>query len=537
MQRRNTSDVYVVTNLLDELKVFAHKEDVASEQRYQDEHARLAAAMQLTAPGSGDRQKLELALKYADEDRVERRVALTETLEYYYTAKSMLGAATSAPDCRFLACGAHASCRQHGARVSCECDACYEGNGFTCRSVPCTAKTLGSAAPVRGPMPPGFPVVSREAPGKVAELQLAVFGNDQIAVVLRDAEAGHRGSLIVGRTNGMAVEFGFREQLGLMPAFGPRLAGLPNGRLVIIFRDAEVNGTGYVMSASVNGTALQSVLSAPMPIAHGQSERGALVALSASRVVCLFSEHTMKDGVVTRAWGTAALVEVKPAGVVQVHGKYHFSQGFELTRFSAVALTPTSMIASFRALPLPTRPSGEPSRELCAVWMGLDGDELLVDPHPIGLEPQRRGMLARDVALVSENTFSYSYESGTDRATKMVVLQVDPATHRMTILSGPKVLAKGPVRFLASLSLPSDGESPMTFTMFQRPHESCMAEACRISPMGRIADCKDIAWADNELVDVSAGRLSDGRAAFAFATISGTLLYQLLTPKETGALP
>mmetsp|Transcript_30217 Transcript_30217/g.87069 ORF Transcript_30217/g.87069 Transcript_30217/m.87069 type:complete len:586 (+) Transcript_30217:90-1847(+) len=537
MQRRASSDVYYVTTLLDRLKVFAHNADAESERRYRDEHDRLTSALELTADGSSDRQSVQMALKYADEDRLERQVALTEILEYYYTAKSMLGATSTAPDCRFLACGAHATCAMRSARAVCECDQCYEGDGFTCRPVPCTPKTLGSAVPVRGPVPQGFPVVSRQQPGRVEELHLAVFGQDQIAVVIRDVTAGNRGSLIVGRVKDMAVEFGLQQVLSLKPAFGPRVVGMSNGRLIITFRDSESGGIGFVMGAQVNSsTAIQALLSAPMHLSHGQTKRAELVALSASRAVCLFAENALMDGVVQRSWGTAALVEVKRDGVVQVHGKYHFSQGFELSHFSAVALSPTSMVAAFRAMPLPSRPAGGMSRELSAVWMGLDGDELLIDPHPIGLEPERRRMFARSLALVSENTFSYAYESELDQATKMAVLRVDPTTHRMTIISAPKVLAQGSVRFLASLSLPSNGESPMTFTMFQRPQESCMAETCRVSPMGRVADCKDIAWADHELIDVSTGRLSDGRSAFAFATTSGEMMYQLLTPKETGAV-
>merc|ERR1719277_2680837 len=118
-----------------------------------------------------------------------------------------------------------------------------------------------------------------------------------------------------------------------------------------------------------------------------------LVALASNRVVCLYSETaTDGSGAVTGAYGSAALAEVLPGGSLKVFGTYRFSEGPLLARISAVALSPTSLVVAYRAVPETKVRAGHPSRELSAQWIGMADNELVVDPHPIALEPERGQM-------------------------------------------------------------------------------------------------------------------------------------------------
>jgi len=543
--RRDNRSVYYAAELLDGLRVFAHDQNLASEERFEEETARLDAALEQAPAGSASNSAIQRALDAVAQDRVDSQVAATATLEYYYTAKAVLGSQSTIPDCSFVACGDHADCVPADAGVRCQCKPCYIGDGFTCRPVPCAPRTLGSAAPVRGPLPAAYPVVRRQAPGQVGEVQLAVFGQDsepQLAVVFRDISNGNRASLVIGRLNDMEVDFGNWHPLSTSAAFGLSIAGFPNGRLLLSFRiGLLMNSTSYVMGGVVNRSGdLTARLSAPRPLARGQVESLVMVPLSRSRAVCLHGEgETGRPRGAPRSGGTAQLVEVLPDAVTRVIGRYRFAEGWRVERISATALSPTSLVAAYRAQRCddPASPESAVSHELAAQWIGMARDGLLIDPHPAGLETERTHMLARDVALVAQDTFAYSYESQREGVAKVAVVHVNNVSHRMTVTGGPEVIARGAVRFLHSVSLPAGAASPMTLTMFQRPQESCFAEVCRVSPEGRLAGCRDIAWADQEIQELSVGRLPDARLAVAYVSMRGTLLYQLLTPLETDAIP
>ena len=230
-----------------------------------------------------------------------------------------------------------------------------------------------------------------------------------------------------------------------------------------------------------------------------------------------------------------ALVQVGVGGHLKTLGKYRFAHGELVTRITATPLSPSSFVVAYRVVPGVAAPPGQPSKELSALWVGMHGAELMVDPHPVSIEPERVNMWARSVALVSQNLIAYSYESSTEKATKLVTLRVDPRTHRLSVADGPHLLSKGSTSFVHSVSLPSGSASPKTFTYFQKPGETSTAQVCRISPHGSIAGCEEVPWADAELKAVSGVRLPDGRLAFAFASMNGAPQYQILGPKESGA--
>jgi len=529
-------DVYYTAEMLDKLSGYLKKINSSMETRYDLEKQRLTAAAQVTPPNSTDRAALQDALKRSEASRAESMAASVEMLQFYYAVKAMMGSKSAAPSCQFLTCGRHATCVEKGGQALCRCEPCFKGDGFICSPTRCGPVTDFSAQPLLGQPPIGYPVVPQTTPRGVVELQLVAFSSDKLAVAVRDSHQGNRGFLIVGQAGSTEIVWGtWKEFSGGVKTFGIALAGFPNGRLAIAFRDADRSGTGYLMAGFLNNTrklALKYVR--PQAFAKNQAQHATLVPLASSRVACLYSEHA-SDSAKTQPFGGMALVQVGVGGHLKTLGKYRFSNGELVTRITATPLSPSSFVVAYRVVPGAAAPPGEPSKELSALWVGMHGTELMVDPHPVTLEPDRVNMWARSVALVSQNLIAYSYESSTEKATKLVTLRVNPKTHRLTVADGPHLISKGGTSFVHAVSLPSGSASPKTFTYLQKPGETSTAQVCRISPQGSITSCQEVPWADAELKAVSGVRLPDGRLAFAFATMNGAPQYQILGPEESGA--
>jgi len=461
-------------------------------------------------------------------------------MDYIYTAKAMFGANTTAPSCSYLACGINAGCVMDAAGARCQCNPCFVGDGFRCRNVPCTADGTAGMATIPGVEPATNTISPSEAPVEAAEISVATWGQDRIAVFVREVSNDNRGVLVLGKAVGAEVTWGQRQLVDpSLATFGPVLVASPGGRLTLGFRDAAKDGVGYLLGGHVNtmGNELQAVLSAPQQIAQAQEHRMVLVQLQSSRVVCLYAEtHKTQAGRLTAAFGGAALAEVVSGGPLRILGKYRFEEGLVVSDLAAVALTPSSIVVGYKAKNRQKVSSGEPSRELSAVWLGMDGAELVIDPHPIALEPERSGMQARDLSLVAKDTIVYTY-IGASKVIKASVIHVDPHSHQMTILDDAHELEQGTAQYLHSVSLASSGQIPATFTIFQKDKEPCGAKACRISAKGRIADCRAVAWRTNqELLDISAGRLMDGRFAVAYVDTQGSVMFQLLGAQDHGAM-
>lgn len=523
-------DVYYVAKMLDKLKVDTKKEHLRMKKRMKNEDERLQGAIR-RARNANDTRRLQEALAYTKESKMENEVATVEMFQFYHTMRAMFGSATTAPGCRFLACGDHASCDNSTGRAQCKCDECFEGDGFVCRPTGCSGPTLFSAQTLTGRDK------NLGGTADIAELHLTIVGRgQQIAVALRDSSQGDRGFLTLGRVKGAEVEWETWQPFSEgSPAFGPVLVGLPNGRLLVAFRDKDRDGVGYLVSVSTAPGPSGTTVGEPQALARNQAQRVALVPLAGSRAACLYSERVpAQDGYAEHAFGGAALLHVQAAGALEIMGKYHFVDDLPVARIQATAMTATSFVVAYRVMPTEGASSGEPSRELAMKWAEMKDDELVVDGHPLYLEPERSGMWARGLALVSANLVAYSYESGSEKKTKMVVIKVDPSTHQMSVTGGPQQLTKGDTKYVQAIDLPSGAMSPRTFTYFQRPGEKAAAEVCRVSPAGRIADCKEVLWGDVEMRSVSGKRLPDGRLAFAFADKEGKPYYQLVGAEQAG---
>lgn len=525
-KRRSGTDVYYIVELLDRLKVFAQGMQASEEHRHDNELTRLQASMDLGV-ANADKAVFETSIQKNEESRLEMRNANTEMLSFYYTLKAQLGAQGRAPSCAYLTCGDHALCVQYDATSAggqgavCECRSCFAGDGYTCAPAVCTPSKYFTAQSL----------LLHETPAwtpEIVEMHLAIFASKHIAVVWRDKAASNRGFMMLGNAS-ESITWGPMSTIwNEGGGYGPVVTAVSTKRLAIAFRDAEQGGIGYLTSGDVNVGSLTTTLGTPLDFARNQAQQVSVVPLSGSRAVLLYAERVLDDeGTIQEAFGGAFLFHIQPGGGIEALGTYHFAET-PVARIAATALSPTSFVVAFRAMPADNEEDG-PSRELSAVWMGLEGSELVVDKDlTLGIEPNRRGMWSRDVALISQNLFAYTYQSGSEEKTKLQIVRVDPETHGMEVVGPPRVIGNGATPYVKSISVPYIASTPETFTMFQRPNEVGTAKVCGVSMRGRITGCHDVKWADTRVASVAASRLGDGRLIFAFTDESGNPFFQLI---------
>lgn len=526
VKQRSGTDVYYIVELLDRLKVFAQGMQASEEQRHDSELTRLQAAMDLSAANT-DRAVFETSIQKNEESRLELRNANTEMLSFYYTLKAQLGAQGRAPSCAYLSCGDHALCVEYDATSAggqgavCECRSCFAGDGYTCQPAVCTPSRYFTAQAL---LLHENPTWTPEA----VEMNLVIFASKHIAVVWRDKAASNRGFIMLGNASDTITWGPMSTIFNDAGGYGPVVTAVSTKRLAIAFRDSAQGGVGYLTSGAVNVGSLTTTLATPIDFARNQAQQVSLVPLSGSRAVCLYAERVLDDeGTIQQAFGGAFLFHIQSTGTIESLGTYHFAET-PVARIAATALSPASFVVAFRAMPADNEVEG-PSRELSAVWMGLEGSELVVDKDlTLGIEPNRRGMWSRDVALISQNLFAYTYQSGSEEKTKLAIVRVDPETHGMEVIGPPRVIGNGATPYVKSISTPYIASTPETFTMFQRPNEVGTAKVCGVSMKGRITGCHDVKWADTRVASVSAARLGDGRLMFAFTDESGTPFFQVI---------
>jgi len=513
---RAGADVYFVAEALDKLKLASTKQQIAAEERYKLEGERLKAATE-QALMPADRSLLETTVQTTEESKMEEMNAFKAMFNMYYTMKAAFGAAATAPTCEFLTCGEHGRCVSDGSVASCECKPCFEGNGFMCKPATCSPTKRFTAQPMS--------LQLKNVPA-MEDVNVAVFHQNRIAASFRDAKDGNRGFLMLGTAREADIKWGLMHSFSKKhKAYSPQIVVMPTGRIVVQFRDALKDGTGYLVGGRLDGAdKTKAIMLEPVGFVKSQSEPTALVSLASSRVVCLYSHP---KGPKETAYGGAIFLQLVKGGSLSVIGKYRFADHL-VTQIASVALRPNSFVVAYRDPPMPDEASTAASRELSAVWMSVQDDELVVDPHPIVIDSTEKDMGLRDVSLVSENLFAYSYQSNSQRKTKMVIVRVDPDTHRMTVTDKPKDLTSGDTPFVKSISTPFQSLAPHTFTYVQHPRKNSVAETCRISPRGLISDCQELPWANTAVSSVTGARLGDGRLVFVFSDESKNPYYQML---------
>jgi len=519
------ADVYYIPELLDRFKVFAIQQGALTDHRHNLEVQRLNAAM-AAATNPEDKEVLKETIDANLESRLEGQNAYLQMLNFVNTLKSVAaGSDTSARTCKEITCGRYAICDEdeHGAR--CKCEEGFDGNGFECHPPHhFTAKPL--FLPAAGKKP------------NVKEIHLTVFNDVHLGVVYRDAAQGNKGFVMVGRAGLAIVKWGKPIPFsGKTPAFGPTIAGLGTHSLLIGYRDAEKDGSGFIVSGVLNNTDIYVAhLSTPEVFARNQAEKFAILQFPHNRAALMYAERILDaEGNVLEAFGSACLAQVDlPAKdslappPPSVMAKYRFTDA-AVEHLTATLLSDSTFVIGYRGLQL----SGSvqpPYREASVVWGQMKDGEIAFSPNAVSLEPDTAQIWERGVAVVSQNMFAYSYYSGISQEIKMTILRIDPNTHEMTITDGPRLLSHGKNQYIGAINVPFAPESPQTYTFFDRPGEGVgTAQICRVSQLGRIAGCRQRPFAGYDIPGgaVSGQLLWDGRLIFAFADKTGAPYYQV----------
>jgi len=520
------TDVYYIPELLDRFKIFAVQQQALTDHRHTLEVQRLNAAMS-AAPKPSDKELLNETVHANLESRLEAQNAYLQMLNFVNTLKAVAtGSDTSARTCKEITCGSYAVCAEEANGAKCKCEEGFEGDGFQCFP----PHHFTAVSLFQGP--------NGKKPN-VKELHLTVFNEVHLGVAYRDASQGDKGFVMVGRAGLALVKWGKPVVFsGNAKAYGPLIAGLGQRSLLIGFRDADKDGSGYVISATLDADDEYKVLlSDPEVFSRNQAQKFAILQLPHNRAALMFSERIVDaDGNVLDAFGGAALAQVNlPANHTlappkpSVLGKYRFSD-VPVSRLSATLLTDTTFVVAFRGTTLGTAAAAPPYKEASVVWGQMKDGEIAFSPNPVSLEPDTPQIWDRGVAVVSQNMFSYSYYCGIAKEVKMTMIKIDPNTHQMSITDGPRRLSKGRSDYVGAINVPFAPQSPHTYTFFAKPGDKVgTAQICRVSEMGRITDCRERPFAG---YDIAAGAMSgqllwDGRLIFAFATTKGEPYYQV----------
>jgi hypothetical protein len=520
-KKRVGADVYYIAESLDKIKFATSMQQVNAELRYQRENQRLDAAIDAAA-SPPDRALIQTEIQHTEETKMEELNAFQNMYAMYYTLKALFGAKSGAPNCNLLRCGEHAQCVMKSERATCACKPCFAGNGFICKPSACSPTGTATAQPM-------FLHLDTKPP-KMEEVQVTVFSHGlqaRMAIAYRDTRQSNRGFLMIGSAGESEIKWGVPQAFSMdLAAYQPQLVVTPTNRIVVSFRDDAKDGVGYLVGGRIDeASPYEAVMLNAFAYETKLFEASPLVQLAESRVACLYANRkTGKQA----AYGGVAFLQSLKGGTVTVLGKYRFADQ-AVSHISVVAMRPTSFVVGYRDPPIPGEAPDTNSRELSLVWVGMQDGELIRDPHPIIVDPKTKDIGARDLALVSENLIAYSYQSKSQRTTKVAIIHVDPNNHRMKVVSSPKVISDGSTAFVKGISLPFMSLSPRTLTYIQIPGKPSVAESCTISIKGEITGCQELAWANTAVDTVSGVRLGDGRLVFVYADAAeGAPYYQMM---------
>lgn len=513
-QEEEPVDVYYVSELLDRLRQVTIRKRQLSNQRHALEMQRLQTAIALASTNE-DKEALEQAAEGNEELHLESKNAFNEMENFANTLKQMMGAKGTTSQCRDLTCGEHAYCKmtpEDGAM--CLCDEGYEGDGFLCR---------GGSTPTAHLLVPGD--------AKAFDIDLAVFnGAKNLACVYRDAASA--GFLTLGTTSPVTVTWspplliskhGGSNQVGnYTKMVEPVVAGLPSGRLGIAYRDEAEEGAakGFLVGAEVTPSGAVT-FGAPLQFALNQAKGMSILPLPQNHVAVFFSDQKLDNsGNVTAGFGSVGLFNVGDGGNVTLAGKFRFAE-FPVSQIRATLLSDGEFVIAYRHV---QDEPGVEKEESSVIYGSFFDGEIVLDPHPLSMEPNQDGVLARDLMLVSLNTFAYGYYLSKTQEVKVSLVEVDPLTHMMKKVN-TETVSHGFTPFVKGISLAFAPKEPRSYFYFKNGAQS-IASSCA-TPEG-LSQCKNSTWAEFDAQSAAAVSIGDSRVVMAFTDELHAPHFQLL---------
>jgi len=508
---------------LSKFKSFAEGSREGVEERHKAEEERLQASLQETKD-QGTVLALQQSVTSNAESLLETRRVYNNMVNFASSMEQFLKQATSkGTGCEQTTCGAHASCTDTTLGAQCVCNEGYVGTGKDCAAPP---EFMPHQLLFEG---------AGNLQTQARDMNVAIFGKNNIAVVFADMSRGGIGRTVVGnvREAGMAVMAPPEAfTVAGTQAFSPVVVGTEDRRIVVTWRDQNTKGFCWMRGAAMGTTKIRGAeqhlqWGEPVEFCKSQSHKMAAVPMPGNRVVVLFADQiAATQHTPAESFGNSILLEVGNNGAVTSLGNFRFAD-YAVCRLEVTKLTPKTFVLAGRAATAIDEmdSSVHTNQEAMALFGEMSGDDLVFDPNPVNLEPQGKNIWARGVSLVAPNTFAYAYQRGTEQKIMLAVVHVNDTTHRMKVVHQPSEIKEGFSPYVSMLSVPYTAHDPHTLTYYEGKDNS-MVNVCSWDPVkNALNKCEDFMWVQGKVKSVSGVHLGGGKSFMVFAPESGVPYY------------
>jgi hypothetical protein len=366
-------------------------------------------------------------------------------------------------------------------------------------------------------------------------MNVAIFGKNNVGVVFVDTSRNNAGRVVVGnvREAGMAVMAPpepFTAPMG--QAFDPVIVGTEGRRVLVAWRDQNVDGLGWLRAAGLGVTGIRGAdqhmtWGEPVNLCRSQSHKMALVPLPGDRVVAMYADKVKASPTApAQSFGNSILVSLGQKGSITDMGKFRFSD-YPVCRLEATKLSPTSFVVAARAGKAVDEMDSSitTNQEAMALFAEMSGDDLVFDPNPVNLEPKGKHIWARGVSKIDKDTFAYAYQQGESKQIMMAVVKVDRTTHKMQVVHQPSEVRGVVSPYVSMLSVPYTEKDPHTLVYYDS-NDQTMVNLCRWDPQKSLLDrCEDFEWLQGKVKSVSGVHLGGGKSFMAFTGDNGVPYY------------
>jgi hypothetical protein len=317
-------------------------------------------------------------------------------------------------------------------------------------------------------------------------------------------------------------------------AYSPVIIGTEDRRIVVAWRDQNVDGLGWIRAAGLGVTGIRGAeqhltWGDPVNLCRSQSHKMGLVSLPNNRVTVLYPDQVKATAhTPTESFGTSVLLEVGERGEISSLGKFRFSD-YPVCRLEVTKLSPKSFIVAARGGQATDEMDSSitMNQEAMAVLGEMSGDDMVFDPNPVNLEPYGKQIWARGVSLIAPNTFAYAYQQGQSQQIMMAVVKIDEKTHRMQVAQAPTPVKQGFSPYVSMLSVPYTASDPHTLVYYDDPTtKTSNVNLCRWdSKKSMLERCEDFSWLQGNVRSVAGVHLGGGKSFMVFAGENGVPYY------------
>eukprot|EP00434_Breviolum_minutum_P028598 symbB.v1.2.025302.t2/scaffold2445.1/size151041/30 len=454
-----------------------------------------------------EEQRLKDSISKASDENVKRALersvvsnqeALHETQGIYSNIVSFSGdmlsmlkkTSKSGTTCDQLSCGKHASCADTFQGANCVCDEGYIGLGQECHAPADFAPHL----------------LLGENAAQAADIQVASFDSNKVAVVFRDKSKGNAGALVVGTVGEAgALELSPLEVFTApgTQAFAPVIAGTDGRQIAIAWRDDERKGNCRLRAAALGTSGIRvrhmqrsgllnpaqwrclsslqefqkrippnsdvswatwnPRLSFHLPprsiegpprefvapeeletseqrILLGSSDfiqkvyfaiqgeervdgatnvahKMVIQPFSMNRIMVLYSDKAKGSETSVESFGNSLLADIGSHGNISLLGNFRFTDS-AVARLEATKVSKNGFVLAARASTAvdDMNPQASVKQEAMAMYGELVGEDLVFDPNPVNLEPEKGQIWARGLSLIAANTVAYAYQDASKLA-------------------------------------------------------------------------------------------------------------------------